>query len=209
MSKSRVSAKERKQLILEAAIYCFANKNYYNTSMSDIASQADISEALIYKHFDSKEELFNEGAYFISASITNNIIRVKGAFSITKKFENLAINFYNYYNDYPHHFIILFNSFSVWKETGIYITIKKKFTLLYRYFTFLIWIGQQKGEYSKKIKPSTIAWQILNSFQSLIFHDLFEFEPKIQKEDVLTIVQVIFSGLKNPELVNNSRSPRF
>jgi AcrR family transcriptional regulator len=44
--------------IIEAAIKVFAEKNYDTGTMAMIAEEAGISEAMLYKHFESKKELF-------------------------------------------------------------------------------------------------------------------------------------------------------
>ena len=58
MSGKRLSAAERKKQILKCAVRVFARSNYYNTRMVDIAKEAGISEAMVYKHFSSKKEIF-------------------------------------------------------------------------------------------------------------------------------------------------------
>jgi len=50
----------RRQTILEATRPLFAQKGYRGTSVRDIAKAANISEALLYRHFASKEELYEE-----------------------------------------------------------------------------------------------------------------------------------------------------
>ena len=44
--------------IVEAAIKVFAEKNYDTGTMAMIAEEAGISEAMLYKHFESKKDLF-------------------------------------------------------------------------------------------------------------------------------------------------------
>jgi AcrR family transcriptional regulator len=50
----------RKQAILEAARPLFAQNGFHGTSVRNIARAADVSEALLYKHFPSKEALYDE-----------------------------------------------------------------------------------------------------------------------------------------------------
>lgn len=54
VKKIRESSKQR---ILEAALELFAKQGYQNTSISEIASQAQVSKGLIYNYFDGKEDL--------------------------------------------------------------------------------------------------------------------------------------------------------
>lgn len=49
---------EAKAQILEAASALFAGKGFSGVSMSQVAAQADVSKALVFWHFQSKEELF-------------------------------------------------------------------------------------------------------------------------------------------------------
>ena len=57
-AKSRLSAEERKQSIIEAAIPLFAKKGFNGTTTRELAEAAGISEALMYKHFPSKKEMY-------------------------------------------------------------------------------------------------------------------------------------------------------
>ncbi len=52
--------KERKDLIIEAALELFADKSFHATSVSMIAHKAGISKGLMYNYFDSKEALLKE-----------------------------------------------------------------------------------------------------------------------------------------------------
>jgi AcrR family transcriptional regulator len=50
--------KSRKDTIFDAAVKCFNEKGYYETSIDAIAAEAKISKGGIYYHFKSKKELF-------------------------------------------------------------------------------------------------------------------------------------------------------
>lgn len=50
----------RRQLILQAAIDLFSTQSVSNVSIRDIAKKAGISPALIYRHFEDRDELFVE-----------------------------------------------------------------------------------------------------------------------------------------------------
>jgi AcrR family transcriptional regulator len=48
----------RKEEIFNAALFCFNQKGYYETSIDDIAARAGITKGGIYHHFNSKKTLF-------------------------------------------------------------------------------------------------------------------------------------------------------
>jgi len=60
MASTRMSAEERKVGIIKAAIPIFAENGFNGAYVRDIARAAGISEALIYRHFPSKEALYEE-----------------------------------------------------------------------------------------------------------------------------------------------------
>lgn len=58
MTKKRVSGAERRLMILEAARHVFASQGYEGAKTLDIAKAAQVSEALVYRHFPSKLALY-------------------------------------------------------------------------------------------------------------------------------------------------------
>lgn len=57
--KERLSGEERRQQIVEAAIDLFSRKGFRGTTTREIAEAAGISEAMIFKHFATKQELYS------------------------------------------------------------------------------------------------------------------------------------------------------
>src|SRR5881409_4303027 len=56
----RLSAQQRREAIVKAVLPLFARKGFANTTTRELAEAAGVSEALIYKHFPSKESLYAE-----------------------------------------------------------------------------------------------------------------------------------------------------
>lgn len=54
----RLTAEARKEAIVEAVQDVFAEKGFDGTTTRDLAKAAGVSEALLYKHFPSKESLY-------------------------------------------------------------------------------------------------------------------------------------------------------
>lgn len=57
---TRLSAPERRISILKAAQQLFAEKGFHGVSIDDIARAVNVSPAILYRHFDSKQTLYNE-----------------------------------------------------------------------------------------------------------------------------------------------------
>lgn len=54
----RLKASERKASILAVAKVLFADKGYHGVSVDEIAGRLGISPAILYRHFDSKQALY-------------------------------------------------------------------------------------------------------------------------------------------------------
>ncbi|MCP3876509.1 MAG: TetR/AcrR family transcriptional regulator [Desulfobacteraceae bacterium] len=50
----------RKQIVVESTLALFAKKPFYEVGMREVADEAGISPATIYRYFPSQEELFHE-----------------------------------------------------------------------------------------------------------------------------------------------------
>lgn len=62
--RRRLPKAERRALILQAAQDVFLNNGVGATRVADIADAAGINPALMYQHFNSKEELFSEAVVY-------------------------------------------------------------------------------------------------------------------------------------------------
>src|SRR3979411_3413249 len=60
MAHSRLDGDERRQAIVDAAVPLFARKGFAGTTTRELAEAAGISEALLFRHFPSKQLLYRE-----------------------------------------------------------------------------------------------------------------------------------------------------
>jgi len=60
MAISRLDSDERRQAIVDAAVPLFARKGFGGTTTRELAEAAGISEALLFRHFPSKQLLYRE-----------------------------------------------------------------------------------------------------------------------------------------------------
>jgi AcrR family transcriptional regulator len=60
IKSKRVPGAERRRLILSSAAEVFQTSGFDGARIKEIAERAGIAEAMIYRHFPSKQDLFNE-----------------------------------------------------------------------------------------------------------------------------------------------------
>ncbi len=73
---------DKRQKILEGALRAFAKKGFYNTKVSEIASEADVADGTIYLYFENKDDLlislFEDRMEWIIDRIRTDLQRVEG-----------------------------------------------------------------------------------------------------------------------------------
>lgn len=58
----------KREVILHAAIACFARDGFHRTKMSDIAEMAGVSDGLAYRYFSGKDEIIQEAVQMATGS---------------------------------------------------------------------------------------------------------------------------------------------
>lgn len=82
-TSTRISAVDRRAQVLEVATQLFARQGYAGTTTRQIAESASVNEAIIFRHFPSKEELY-------WAVIEQQLQRIAPARELEKKFASLS-----------------------------------------------------------------------------------------------------------------------
>ncbi len=70
--QERLSGEERRRRIVEAAVDLFSRRGFRGTTTREIAEAAGISEAMIFKHFATKQELYS--AIIEAKSMTEELV---------------------------------------------------------------------------------------------------------------------------------------
>jgi TetR/AcrR family transcriptional regulator len=58
VGSTRLPAAERRQALVDTALRVFTEGSYRGTTTAEIAREAGVSEPILYRHFDSKRELY-------------------------------------------------------------------------------------------------------------------------------------------------------
>ena len=56
--RSRMTARERREQLLDVARSLFAEKGFESVSVEEIAARADVSKPVVYEHFGGKEGIY-------------------------------------------------------------------------------------------------------------------------------------------------------
>jgi AcrR family transcriptional regulator len=74
--KTRLRAEDRREVIIDAAREEFTRTGYAGTKVRAIADRAGVNDAMLYRHFESKEELFEAAvAEPIRTAVADIVVR--------------------------------------------------------------------------------------------------------------------------------------
>ncbi|MEQ1734905.1 MAG: TetR family transcriptional regulator [Rhodoglobus sp.] len=78
---SRMPRAERREQILAAATKAFARHGFAATSLDEIASQAGVTRVILYRHFDTKSDLYRGSLERFCAVLSDRVSRPVGGFT--------------------------------------------------------------------------------------------------------------------------------
>lgn len=121
--------RQRTNDILEAARQLFERKGFLNTPLQDVAQEAEISVGLIYRYFQSKEDIFAslalKGAEQFDKRLEALLKKAKNHKNKTQVREclvEIAHSFFAFYGPYGEYFDLLLYSYKGMKEVEIQAT---------------------------------------------------------------------------------------
>jgi AcrR family transcriptional regulator len=104
--RRRLSAEERRESILDAANHVFGEHGFENVRIDDVAAAAGISKALIYEHFESKQELYGELMNRAAIDLLGVLVQAASAPGMEGplRMENAAAAGFQWVQEHPHAF---------------------------------------------------------------------------------------------------------
>lgn len=118
---------QRSNNILEAARSIFETKGFLNTTLQDVAKEAEISVGLIYRYFQSKEDIFAslalKGAEKFDKDLEASLKKYKASRKkapVSDVLYQIAKLFFDFYGPYGEYFDMLHYSYKGMKNIQIH-----------------------------------------------------------------------------------------
>lgn len=170
----------RKNEIITAAEKIFTQKGFENSTMDDIAKEAELTKKTIYSYFESKDALYHEimlvGFKTLNA-LYNKTLSENTDLGEIDKIRKIGYTFIEFSKDYPGYFKAISDyetkDFDFQENESntlvkdCYVAGQYSFEILNKYIN----LGIKKGEISDKVDPNTVClllWSTIVGFTSLI-----------------------------------------
>lgn len=119
MSRTRLTAGERRAQLVEVARAVFAKRGYEAATIEEIADRAKVSKPIVYEHFGGKEGLYAVIVDREMEYVVRRISEAIGSGSPRDRVEQAALSFLTYVKDHPDGFAILAHDSPLTKKTGM------------------------------------------------------------------------------------------
>ncbi len=200
-SKRREIIKERhKQEIIESALYLFGKKGYKDTTIEEIAENAQFSKGAIYFYFPSKEHLFHEILKMVFDKVQSFADEAKNSKgSAREKLRTYAINIVRFFlteNNYSFHVMMqaIMQMETQEKEaTKNYVLDRLK--QISKTLTDIVKTDIKNGKL-KNINPTLVIMAFNGMLRDIIYGCLIENSLNLKPEEMVDeVIQIIFDGI--------------
>lgn len=180
MPKKRLPAEERKKQILKCAVKVFAQTNYQSTRVADIAAEAGISEAAVYKHFPSKNEIYLDVLKHMSTRILTfwkeEIHKEPDAYQALR---NMGLTYFRRMSKHSDELKVQFKAIAEVGNPEIANRLHQDHEDYMNLIGKVIKKGIREGSFRKDVDPDTLSWLfngmgiLMNMMNLLSFGDHF------------------------------------
>ena len=196
--------RDKRALILDAAIKVFARKGYHGCRVSDIAREADIAYGLVYHYFTNKEEIlrtiFEERWSGFLELVDEIAARETTAEDKLVSIAALMLNAYRVRPDWVKVLVLELQRSSRFAEPGQI----RAVGLLFQSVARILRAGQETGELRSDLDPDVACYVFIGALEIVITSlvlDLIKIEEKAPSESeyylkvARTVVDIFLHGL--------------
>jgi AcrR family transcriptional regulator len=159
-----VTRAERKRQLLGHAKHLFVTLGYQSTTTEMVAAASSVSEAVLYKHFESKKALFQE----ILEEIRNDTVArwdaLLGEISDpVAKLHAVIENYLSSTREHPVEYRILHRTLVECDDAEIVEQLRLFYLDCETFLARVIQGGQQSGVFRRSLDPRVGAWELIRS----------------------------------------------
>lgn len=201
---TRMTGDERREQILHIAIKLFSQNGFRGTTTKKIAEDAGVSEAMVFRHFASKQELYHaildhkacEGGKATPLAVINEVIKTKDDYEV---FYQIILNALNQHQEDPEFMRLLMHSALEGHELAD-MFVNENIVPLYEVLSFYISQRQRDGIFRnlnpKLVVRAFVGMMIHHSLNNTLW-DKNSRLLKISNEDAAKgFVDILLNGIK-------------
>ncbi len=195
--KKRLPASERREQILQCAIRVFARSNYQSTRIADIAKEAGISEAMIYKHFPQKKTIFMEALSYMATNLSSfwkkAVEKEANSLSLLR---NMVIEYHRLIKEHPEELKLQFVALSEVNDPDIFNLLQHGYLLVRDFLQDLIQKGIEQGVIREDINIDALTYLNIGGGALTHISALLALEKDYTEDIALAAVNHLIESIK-------------
>ena len=158
----RLKAPQRRQQLIDVATKLFADYGYDATTTAAIAEAAGITEPILYRHFNSKQELF----VAITREMSMRTLKhweelIAGISHPSDQIRQVAHEFPQHVRHLADAYHVIHNALTTSRDKRVLGVLREHYRQIEKFFTRIILAGQRTGEF-RAMNPKVPAWMLIN-----------------------------------------------
>jgi AcrR family transcriptional regulator len=201
---TRMTGDERREQILQIAIKLFSQHGFRGTTTKKIAEEAGVSEAMVFRHFASKSELYHaildhkacEGGKATPLAVVNEAIKSKDDFEVFYRIVSHALN--QHQEDPEFIRLLLHSALEGHELADMFVT--ENIVPLYEVLSFYISQRQREGAFRsmnpKLVVRAFIGMMIHHSLNNSLWDKKGRLLKISNEEAARGFVEILLNGIK-------------
>lgn len=195
-ASKRLPAPERRRQILAAALRVFARRGFHGATTRLIAEEAGVAEALLYRHFASKHDLFVAGVQLTSHRLLDGLQMTLAAHTEDPAAAMLQLTGFASARmakspELPKMVFIVLAELDDPLVRAAFLPLQERALSLLR-DALVGW--RDRGLLTPDVPISTLSWLVLGSFQVVAWMHHIGRPQDIQPDDAALLVQRFLQG---------------
>ena len=161
---------DAREKIIETAMRLFSSQGYGNTSLSQVAKEAQVSKALIFWHFENKESLFRTAVQRTLEPYFINVVDDLEGLSEIDQIKRLVDEYYEFVskNIYSVKFLLSLILREEKHPGDVVGHMEELQRVFHNLLSDIIDGGRQKGVFRASVKPDLEAGLIISALHGLL-----------------------------------------
>ncbi len=197
-TRKRFTADQRRSQIIRAGIKIFAKSNYRVARVVDIASEAGISDALIYKYFPSKKAVLLAIIDHISRKMIRlwdeDLEKEEDALTALRK---IVRSYYSRMLQHPEELTVHFQAVSEIADADIADRLRLSYERIAVYHSKIMQKGIRQGTIRKDADVDTVAWALNGLGMFMNMTRLLSFKGTFREEFFDNILETLIDSVRS------------
>jgi AcrR family transcriptional regulator len=147
---------------MEVASKLFAKHGYEATTTAAIAEAAGVTEPILYRHFESKQEMFVAIVKAVSAQTMDHWQEIiAGLTDPAQQIRQVSAEMPDHMAHLADAYRVLHGALATSRDKKVLAVIRDHYTEIEKFFSKIVKDGQKTGTFRKDVQPKTAAWQLI------------------------------------------------